>query len=104
MSNNDKYYRITYNGEGIYNALKKCIALEKWQELLKSEKINWLPKPPSYAESNKSYFTEKGYDKFKELVLPIVYEHLDNKNIQIEKVENISNVIYEDEFQVVINK
>ena len=104
MSRNDKYYRITYNGEGIYNALKKRISLEQWQELLKSEKIKWLPKPPRYAESKKSYFTKKGYDKFKELVLPIIYEYLDNKNVQIEKVENISNVIYEDEFQVVINK
>ena len=56
---------------------------------------------PRFKYKNTAYFF---YDKFKELVLPIIYEYLDNKNVQIEKVENISNVIYEDEFQVVIKE
>lgn len=54
------YYRVTYLGKGIYNELKNNVSKEIWQSFLSSPKINWLQKPPSYAENNKSYFTEKG--------------------------------------------
>ena len=99
----NKYYRITYNGEGIYNALKKNISLDEWKNLLKSEKINWLPKPPNYAQNNKSYFTQKGYEQFFSLVFKIIIKYLDKEKIKVEQVDNLESIIYEDEFQIVVN-
>lgn len=98
---NKKYYRITYNEKGIYNELKKMVDINTWKALLASNEINWLPKPPSYAENNKSYFTEKGYKKFIQNVLPIMEKYLSKDKIKISSSQSLENIIYEDEYQVV---
>lgn len=98
---NKKYYRITYNEKGIYNELKKMVDINTWKALLASNEINWLPKPPSYAENNKSYFTEKGYKKFIQNVLPIMEKYLSKDKIKISSSKSLENIIYEDEYQVV---
>ena len=95
-------YRVTYNNEGVYNELKKNINKNTWLDLLSSKEINWLPKPPTYATQNKSYFTEKGFDRFKKETLPIIYKYLDKENIKIETFEKVENIIYSDEYQVVV--
>ncbi len=100
----EKLYRITYNNEGIYNALKNKIDLDTWKDLLRTNNFNWLPKPPSYAINNKSYFKEKGYLKFKEDVLPIIIKYLDKDKIIIKEYNKVKNVIYEDEFQIVVSE
>lgn len=69
------YYRVTYNKEGIYNALRKSISFEEWKKILQNEHVSWLPKPPSYSTLNVSYFTEKGYERFNEKVLPIISKY-----------------------------
>ena len=102
--NNSLYYRITYEGEGIYNVLKKKVTKEEWLNLLSSEKINWLPKPPSYDFNNKSFFTQKGYDKFNDFVLPLICNYLEKEKIKIEKISSLNDIIYEDEYQVVIKE
>lgn len=99
-----KYYRITYNNKGIYNELKNNVNLDTWNSILSSDKIKWLPKPPSYAENNKSFFTEKGYKKFIENVLPLIEKYLNNDNITISSYSKVDNIIYEDEYQVIISE
>lgn len=102
MDDKEKIYRITYNGEGIYEALRKNITMEEWKALLKSSKFNWLPKPKLYSEKNRSYFTDKGYKKFMEDVYPIMIKHLSLDNISIEEFDNINNIIYKDKYQIII--
>ena len=98
----NKYYRITYEGNGIYDALKNKINdIEIWKTILSSNNINWLPKPPSYSFNNKSYFTELGYNTFNEKTLPIIIKYLDKEKIKIETYNNANNIVYSDIYQVV---
>jgi len=102
-SSNSKYYRITYNGEGIYNALKNSVDLETWKKILSNQDICWLPKPPSYASNNISYFTEKGYEAFSNKAMPIISNYLKRENIKINEFDKLSNsIIYSDEYQIVV--
>ena len=101
MNNKELYYHITYNKDGIYNALKKKITEIEWCKILSLEEIKWLPKPPVYNYDSKSYFTKKGYEKFDELVMPIIHNYLDKNKINLEVVDKLENIIYQDEYQVV---
>ena len=98
------FYRVTYNKKGIYNELKIRVGKDIWQELLGKEEFTWLPKPPSYASNNKSYFTEKGYEYFKNRTLPIMNKYLDKDKIDIKVYKEVNNIIYKDDYQVVINE
>ena len=35
LNNQNVYYRVTYNGEGIYNALKNIVCMDVWKEFVK---------------------------------------------------------------------
>lgn len=104
MKNKQIYYRITYNDEGIYNVLKKKVSISTWNELLNSANFKWLPKPPSYASNNRSYFTKKGYETFINKTLHLIINYLDKDNIKITEYFNITNIIYEDEYQIITNE
>ncbi len=102
-TNSNKYYRITYNGEGIYDALKNSVDLETWKNILSSENISWLPKPPTYSSNNTSYFTEKGYEEFSSRAMPIIVNYLKKGNIKVDEFDKLSSpIIYTDEYQVVV--
>lgn len=99
---NKTYYRFTYDGEGIYEALKKKVRLNTWKSLLTNQAINWLPKPPSYFSGYTSYFTEKGYNIFTDKTLPFIKKYLSSDKIEVKVyTENkIGYVCYSDEYQV----
>ena len=44
------YYRITYNGNGIFEELKKELGY-RWKYVRTSDVCNWLPRPPEYNEN-----------------------------------------------------
>ena len=97
-----KYYRITYNNDGIYNAFKNCVEPNVWKSFLNDKKnCQWLPKPPSYTNKNKSYFTDKGFNKFMKTTYNVFKKYMDVDKIKIEKISNIGNIIYKDKYQVV---
>ena len=104
-----KYWRVSYNNIGIYEALKRKLwetnKINAWNELKISENFTWLPVPNTYLENNRSYFTEIGYKMFVGKTLPIIKKYLDNDDIVIEHFDfdygNLK-IIYEDEYQIVI--
>ena len=98
----NKYYRLTYNDIGIYEAVRKSVDVGTWQDILKNPKISWLPKPDIYEKNNKSYFTKKGYDMFKKNVKPIFINYINFDLVKQESIEKLNNIIYEDEYQVII--
>lgn len=103
LNDQNVYYRITYHGEGIYNALKNIVGMDTWRDLLNNQNVNWLPKPPEYSSKNISYFTKKGYEFFIEKTLPTILNYLDKENIQINHYNDINNnILYTDEYQIVI--
>lgn len=109
---NNKYYRITCKGVGIYEYFKKYLWDNNsnpdiiWKNFLNSESTNWLNKPIVYTEKNKnyfSYFNYDGYKMFKEKTLPFIIHYIDGNNIKIEKVNiNPHLVVYKDEYQIVV--
>lgn len=101
-TNEDTLYRITSNGVGIYEVLKQRMSAKNWKEFLDSDACKWLPKPDKYTAQCRSYFTKAGIDKYNELVAPIVDKVIGN-NITFEtfKKEDIGDIIYQDEYQIV---
>lgn len=90
-------YRVTYNGVGIYEAYKKLVGKEEWLLFLQNENNKWLPKPPYYNDTCKSYFTERGLERFNKLTLPIMLKKLDETKINIDILN-----MYKDDFQIII--
>lgn len=95
------YYRVTYEGEGIYEAVRKRVGMETWKMLLKNANISWLPKPPVYYSGYMSYFTEYGYEIFQKTSLPILSSYLTKSKIKVEKMDKPGYIMYQDEYQVV---
>lgn len=103
LNDSETYYRLTYKGEGIYNAVKRRVSNEEWKKLLKDPNINWIPKPPEYLDGYRSYFTKDGFSKFWDKSRKIIYNILDEDDIELDK-KKISNkdIIYRDGYQVVV--
>lgn len=114
-----KLYRVTYNGIGIYEALKKSMDNEAWEKFLKSSVAKWLSKSSNDIYANKShgfkytsyisYFTKDGYEKFKSSVLPVISKYLDKNKIKTttsnyNKFEKNYNIVYNDKYQVIFGK
>ena len=98
------YYRVSYDGDGIYNAFKNKVNKEVWIKFLKNkENCGWLPVPPKYSDGDMSYFTAKGYTKFINSAFRDMMKYLDKRKISIEKVKHLDNIRYFDEYQVVVN-
>ena len=99
------YSHLSYNGVGVYQALKLAAGW-RWRDLLRDQRINWLPTPPDYNGSLESWFTMRGYREFKRQVMPIIGQWLDPKLLEetyTSKI-NVSRVVYADEYQVIIRK
>lgn len=102
-NNQNVYYHITYNGEGIYNALKNIVEIDTWKALLNNKQINWLSRPIEYSSKNISYSTKEGYKLSIRQTLPIILRYLDKEKIKIDTYNGIcNNVLYTDEYQIVI--
>ena len=100
----ESYYRVTYNGIGIYEAFRQLVPQRVWLRFLKSDHATWLPKPPEYANGYTSYFTKLGYDKFEQRTLPFMKQYLNISNIHTEVYKNTNNIIYRDMSQIIVNE
>lgn len=107
------YWRISYNGVGIYEALKKEIWKKshepkiEWDNLKSSEAFTWLKTPDFYSNACYSYFTDIGYELFMKKTYLIIIKYLEEKNIEIEKFifkTDEIKIVYSDEHQIVVEK
>jgi predicted GNAT family acetyltransferase len=102
------YYRFTYHGEGIYQALKKSMfqktkSSEEWEAFKKSDACTWLDQPPTYGDHDRSYFTKFGCEMFLRKTYPVMKKWLDESDIKIEKCDvDDSKIVYKDKYQIVI--
>lgn len=100
----ESFYRVTYDGEGIYDAFKKKVSKHEWINFLSSGGTKWFPKPSvDYTGSNISYFTEKGYQMFLDKTLPLFDKYLDSDKITTDIIRNKMDdkIIYRDDYQIV---
>lgn len=92
-------YRITYNGIGVYEALRLTISKEDWDNFLNDDKVSWLLVPPfEYKEGYQSFFTADGYERFKTETLPLISQYLDEKTIKTETIEIVEQHSEENNF------
>ena len=104
----NNFYRVSYNGIGVYEAYRNAVSIDEWKQFLNSKNAKWLPKPvvKKYKNSYESYFTEEGYNNFKSRVLPIFIKTLDYNKIEIMQYKDIQykyKLVYEDNMQVVVD-
>ena len=96
-------YRVTYEGDGVYEAFRKNTTFEEWKAFKESKAAKWLPIPTNYDDSDVSYFTEEGFKKFRELTLPLFETKLDTDKIIANKIKTPNgNITYHDKYQYVI--
>lgn len=95
------YYRITYRGEGVYQALKNATPATTWKKMQLSPVFDWLPRPPFYLDGMKSYFTKLGLDYFDKYTRPTMEIYLDKRLMVTETKEGPMHIVYRDKFQVV---
>ena len=105
------YFRINYNNVGIYEAFKSELwrisddPKEEWIKLKDSNVFNWLKVPNISYDDCYSYFNKDGFDLFMKNTYPIFVKYLDADKINIDSFEfdlNELNIIYEDEYQIVV--
>lgn len=95
-----KLYRVTYNKVGIFEAVRKYMTAEEWTDFLNNENVNWLYKPDYYESSYISYFTDAGFEQFKEKTLPLILDILQEENIRTNVLEVAREIEVEDSDEV----
>lgn len=94
---------LTYNGKDLLKEYRKKIGEEAW-ETIRKEKMFWLPNPIPMKKQDKIIFTTKGFLLFRGNILPLILEELEDKNIKLKTIRDFQNVIYKDEYQIIIGK
>ena len=101
-----KFYRVSYNGEGVYEALRKKIGWD-WKTVKQDPDINWLPQPQvdEYKDTYRSYFTTLGYKTFQAKTMKVINKYLDPEKLEVKEYNNIQGILmYKDQYQVVIDQ
>ena len=104
FNNKELFFRVTYNGIGIYEAYKQNVSFEDWKKFLNSKSANWLPKPEVYNNYNSlySYFTKAGINLFMKNTYNTFKKVLDENNINIQEVFiDKKYIVYRDKYQIV---
>lgn len=104
LSDKSNYYRLTYNGIGIYEAFKQSCSSSEWKDFLNSDAAQWLPKPKVYNNKNllNSYFTKDGYIMFMKKTYPVFIKKLYIKLIKTDICNISGNIVYKDKYQIVV--
>lgn len=105
-----KYYRISINNKGIYQALKERIfSLEEnpkeiWNQLKTSEYFSWLSNPNIDYKNCISFFTKEGLCNYQKYASPLFMKYFDKDEIVITAYDSsnfTNNFVYRDSNQVV---
>lgn len=96
---NQKLYRYTSAGEGIFSIGKRSLPKELMKEANEARK--WLPRPELPEGEYSFFFTAKGKEAYEKTLLSVHKKYL--PDIRCEEVEfaHIGEVAYEDEWQAV---
>ncbi|MBI5126705.1 MAG: hypothetical protein HZA80_03005 [Candidatus Taylorbacteria bacterium] len=95
-------YRYTSNGEGIFSAGKRLLPESLVDEAWEARK--WMPKPSLPEGEYRFFLTEKGKVQYESTLLKVHQKYL--SNIKMEEIDphTIGEIVYHDEWQVVVKK
>lgn len=88
------FYRYEKAGIGLFQYLKLYVNRKEW-DYIRQESGIWLKKPQEYLPTWRSYFTERGNDRFDVRLKAMA----DN----VISVKSLDNVVYADEYQVIVD-
>jgi hypothetical protein len=97
------YYRVTVNGIGIYEAVQKNCPKEDNRKINKPDG-SWLNKVGENYPGTISFWTEKGWKKYNSSGLFGWHKSVVNGKVKVIKTQILKNIVYEDEFQVIVEK
>ncbi|MFA7302139.1 MAG: ParB/RepB/Spo0J family partition protein [Candidatus Paceibacterota bacterium] len=97
-----KLYRYTSNKEGVFSAGKRLLPESLGDEALEARK--WMPKPQLPEGDYRFFLTEKGKNQYERTLFKVHQKYLSNFECEEIDPQKIGNVVYEDEWQVVIKK
>ena len=102
--NQNNLYRYTSNGEGVFTIGKRILPAELADEALQAR--SWLPKPDLPAGNKyRFYMTEMGKEKYEQTLLLVHKKYLTDIKVETmsyEAVNSLGDIIYKDEWQVVV--
>ena len=98
----EKVYRYTSNNEGVFSAGKRLLPKELIDEAWENRK--WLPKPNLPDGDYRFYLTLKGKEQYEKTLLNVHKKYLPNIKLEEINKNNIGEIIYEDEWQVVVKE
>lgn len=99
-----KFYRVYYNGIGIYEALRKKVGWD-WKTVKQDPDINWLPTPnvKEYKDNYRSFFTTLGYKTFQAKTMKVIDKYLDPEKVEVREYNDFQGkLMYQDQYQVVV--
>ena len=97
-----KLYRYTSNNEGVFSAGKRLLPKSLAQEALEARK--WMPKPQLPKCDYIFFLTEKGKNKYEQTLFKVHQKYLSNIKCKEIDHQKAGEIVYEDEWQVVIEK
>lgn len=101
-----KFYRVYYNGIGIYEALRKKVGWD-WKTVKQDPDINWLPTPEvkEYKDNYRSFFTTLGYKTFQAKTMKVIDKYLDPEKVEVREYNDLQGkLMYQDQYQVVVDQ
>lgn len=101
-NNHSKLYRYSSDGEGVFSAGKRLLPKNLIEEAWEARK--WMPKPQLPEGDYRFFLTPAGKEKYESTLLNVHQKYL--PNIKCEEIDpsRIGNIVYEDEWQVVVKK
>lgn len=98
-------YRYTSNGEGVWSVGKRLLPSNLVEEANEARK--WLVKPNLPEANYIFYMTYKGKKMYEKTLLRIHKKYLSNikcERLSFKKVNKTGNIVYEDDYQIVLKK
>jgi hypothetical protein len=95
------YYRVLADEIGIYEAVERDCPKEDQRRKNKPDG-SWLPKVGPKYPGAISFWTEKGWEKYKQSGLFDWHKSVVKGKVEIVKVQSFEKVLFEDEFQIIV--
>ncbi len=98
----EKFYRVTAGGVGIYEAVDRDCPKDDPRRADKPDG-SWLPKKGVDFPGAVSYWSQYGFDKYRESGLMDWHTSVVKDGVEVAEISRPPEVLYEDEYQIIIN-
>lgn len=98
----EKFYRVVVGDVGIYEAVDRDCSQGDPRRASKPDG-SWLPKMGKNYPGAISYWSEYGFQKYKESGLMGWHASVVHGTVEVIEISRPADVLYEDEFQIIVD-